>query len=45
MSNDMRMKYQKIVNSEGYNIKTKPPTDRNKDNFLFTDSPREIPVS
>jgi hypothetical protein len=45
MSYDMRMKYEKIVNSEGYNIKTKPPTDRNKDNLLFTDSPRERPVS
>jgi len=45
MTYDMRMKYQKIVNSEGYNIKTKPPTDRNKDNLLFTGSPRQRPVS
>ena len=45
MTYGFAMKYQKIVNSEGYNIKTKPPTDRNKDNLLFTGSPRQRPVS
>jgi hypothetical protein len=45
MTYGFAMKYQKIVNSEGYNIKIKPPTDRNKDNLLFTGSPRERPVS
>lgn len=44
MSYEARMKYQKIVNAEGYNIKTKPAVDRNADNLLFTDSPREKPV-
>lgn len=41
---DVRVKYQKIVNPEGYNIKTKPARDRNADGLLNTASPRETPV-
>jgi hypothetical protein len=41
---DVRMKYQKVVNAEGYNIKSKPNKDRNADGLLNTASPRETPV-
>lgn len=41
---DVHMKYQKIVNSEGYNIKTTPATDRTGDGYLHTNSLRQKPA-
>ena len=41
---ELHLVYQKVINAEGMNLKTRPATDRNNDGLLYTDSGRQQPV-